>query len=166
MFELKMLSKEAVTRALEKAERYRLLSEPVEAESICLDVLDVDPSNQRALVTLLLALTDQFEEALADAVKRAQDVLPSLASEYERSYYAGIIWERRARAQMKRGGPGSGYTAYDSFQQAMGSYAKAEAVRPPGNDDALLRWNACVRVLRRAPNVVPGPQEPGELPLE
>jgi hypothetical protein len=166
MFELKTLSREAVPRALEKAERYRLLNEPVQAESICLDVLEIDSANQNALVILLLALTDQFDEDLADAAKRAQDVLPRLASEYERCYYAGIIWERRARAQMKRGRPGSGYAAYDSFREAMGWYGKAEAVRPAGNDDALLRWNACVRLLQRAPQVAPGPQEPGELPLE
>ena len=35
--------------ALEKALRYRLLNEPVEAESICRDVLEVDPDNQAAL---------------------------------------------------------------------------------------------------------------------
>ena len=24
---------------------------------------------------------------------------------------------------------------------------KAEELRPPGNDDALLRWNACARII-------------------
>ena len=62
-FELKTLHAEALPRALEKAERYRLLNEPSEAESICLDVLAIDRDNQAALVTLLLALTDQFETA-------------------------------------------------------------------------------------------------------
>ena len=59
MFELKPLSKDAIAGALAKAERYRLLNEASEAESICLDVLNIDPANQDALVTLLLALTDQ-----------------------------------------------------------------------------------------------------------
>jgi len=45
-FELKTLSPESVPRALAKAERYRLLNEPVEAESICLDVLAVDPQSR------------------------------------------------------------------------------------------------------------------------
>ena len=62
MFELKTLSKSAVPAALAQAERYRLLNEPAEAESICLDVLRVEPDNQDALVTLVLSLTDQFPE--------------------------------------------------------------------------------------------------------
>ena len=53
MFELKPLSTEAIPAALEKAERYRLLNEPGEAESICLDVLKADPENQQALITLV-----------------------------------------------------------------------------------------------------------------
>src|SRR5207248_11695595 len=58
MSELKSLSKEAIPAALEKAERYRLLNEPGEAESICLDILKADPENQQAIITLLLALTE------------------------------------------------------------------------------------------------------------
>ena len=60
MFKLKPLSKEAVPAALEKANCYRFLNEPVEAESICLDILEVEPENQQAIITLLLSLTDQF----------------------------------------------------------------------------------------------------------
>ena len=45
--------------ALEKAERYRLLNEPILAESICLDILDADPQNAKAVVTMLLAITDR-----------------------------------------------------------------------------------------------------------
>jgi hypothetical protein len=37
-----------------------LLNDPEGAESICLDILDVDPDNQDALVTIILALSDQF----------------------------------------------------------------------------------------------------------
>ena len=88
-FELKTLSPEAVPRALAKAERYRLLNEPGEAESICLDALEVDPDNQEALATLLLALTDQFD---ADPTSRRRSAgRPSRGSrdEYERAYYTG-----------------------------------------------------------------------------
>jgi len=67
-FQLKPISKAAIGEALEKAKRYRLLNEPSLAESICLDVLEVEPENQRALVTLLLAITDQFGHGAA-AVK-------------------------------------------------------------------------------------------------
>src|SRR5687768_9268304 len=107
MFELKPLSPEAVDRALEKAERYRLLNEPAEAESICEDVLKVAPGNQEAMVTLLLALTEQFEgEGRAEAVPRARQLVAGLADEYARAYYSGIVCERRAKAQFKQGGPG------------------------------------------------------------
>src|SRR5262249_32871032 len=116
MFELKPITRDAVPRALEKAERYRLLNEPSDAESICLDVLGVDPDNQKALVMMLLAVTDQFEGFAVDA-HRAQDVLQRLKGDYERAYYAGIISERRAKAQLKKGGPGSGYVAYDGFRE-------------------------------------------------
>ena len=75
MFELKPLSREAVPAALEKAMRYRLLNEPGEAESICHDVLHVDPGNQQAIVTLLLALTDRFGKSYAIGVTQTQEVL-------------------------------------------------------------------------------------------
>ena len=163
---LKPLSPQAISRALEKAERYRLLNEPVEAESICLDVLAADPSNQPALVTLLLALTDQFEEGLVDAVPRAREVIGRMAGAYDQAYYSGIVAERRAKGQLKRGGPGSSYAAHQSFGDAMSYYEKAEAIRPPGNDDALLRWNTCARILERHPELRPAPVEAGEPPLE
>jgi hypothetical protein len=165
MFELKPLSKEAVPRALEKAERYRLLNESWEAESICQDVLRVEPDHQKALITLLLAITDQFA-GLRGSMKDAQDLLPRLRDEYERAYYGGIICERRAKAHFDHGVPGSGFAAYELLRRAMALYEKAEAVRPPGNDDALLRWNTCARILMRYPQLQPGPEERTELPLE
>jgi len=166
MPELKPLTREAVPRALEKAERYRLLNEAAEAESICLDVLAADPGNQRALVTLLLALTDQFDEGLAGAVGRAHDVAAQLSDEYERTYYEGIIWERRAKAKLKQGGPGSGYSAFDALEEAMRFFEQAEGIRPAGNDDARLRWNTCARILQRSPGVGPAPDDWSEPPLE
>ena len=57
MFELKPIHQDAIPQALEKAHFYRLLNEPGAAESICLDILEIDPDNQQALVTLLVALT-------------------------------------------------------------------------------------------------------------
>lgn len=164
MFELKPLSEEGVPAALEKAHRYRLLNEPVEAESICLDILEVDPENQHALVTLLLALTDQFERHLGKHVKRARDVLDRLDDAYSRTYYDGIICERRAKAHFKRGGPGSGAVAYNWFRRAMERYEKAEALSPPGNDDAILRWNTCVRLITRHAELAPKPEREAATP--
>src|SRR2546425_11177952 len=91
MFELKPLSKEAIPRALEKAQRYRLLNEPVEAQSICLDVLRIDPENEPALVSLLLALTDHFDEELTDALVQARERAPRLRGGYSGAQYAGNI---------------------------------------------------------------------------
>ena len=166
MAELKPLSRQAISRALEKAERYRLLNEPVEAESICLDVLAADPGNQSALVMMILALTEQFDEEEAGVTHRAHEALKDLRDEYERAYFSGIVAERRAKAQLKRGGPGSGYNAYESFREAMGFFEKAETIRPAGNDDALLRWNTCARILERHHDLMAAPVEESEPPLE
>jgi hypothetical protein len=164
MFELKPLHRDSVEAALTKAERYRLLNEPGEAESICLDVIDVDPDNQAARITLLLALTDQFADMPA-AHKHAREALAGLRSEYDRAYYAGIIAERRAKAQFARGGPGSSVGTYDWLAEAMRHYERAEAVRPAGNDDALLRWNACARFLRSHPQLRPSTEDRSELEM-
>jgi hypothetical protein len=147
--QLKPITKEGIPSALEKAERYRLLNDSSAAESICLDVLEVDPHNQEALVSLLLSITDQFLEELADNVRRARDVLPRLTDEYERIYYTGIIIERRARAQLHRGALGSADVASAGFREAMRWYERAEGMRPSGNDEAILRWNTCARLVGR-----------------
>lgn len=156
-FELKPLSVEAIPAALERAHLYRLLNEPSQAESICEDVLRVDPQNQIALVTLLLAITDQFGAQLSAA--RARNVLPRLTGEYERAYYAGIILERSARARMREGSPGSNFQAYAELREAMHHYEMAELLRPSGNDEALLRWNTCVRTLSTHHELRPQPEE-------
>jgi hypothetical protein len=149
MFELKRISPEAIPSALDKAERYRLLNEPEEAESICLDILAIDPDNQTALVMLLLALTDQFRSGRAECFTEAQAVLPRLQGEYPPLYYAGIIWERRATARLERGGAGSAQVVTPWIRKAMDYYEKAEAIRPAGHDDAILRWNTCARMCLR-----------------
>ena len=157
-FELKRLSAEAVPAALERAERYRLLNEPVQAESICLDILAVDSDNQQALVCLLLALSEQFGENITEKLDRAWSILPRLEDEYQRAYYQGILLERQARLYMRSVAPGSNFSAYDLFREAMRLYEKAERLRPPGNDEALLRWNTCARTITAA-NLEPRPLE-------
>jgi hypothetical protein len=152
MFELKPLSKDAIESALAKAERYRLLNEPSQAESICLDILDVDPTHQQAQITLVLALSDQFGDVSGSAV-RAEELAGKLHDEYDRLYYSGIVAERRARAQLQRGGIGVG--AYEWFVEALQYFERAEQIRTAGNDDAILRWNACVRMLRQIPHLQP-----------
>jgi hypothetical protein len=144
-YQLKPISPESIPEALQKAERYRLLNEPYEAQSICEDILRVDPNNQDALVMLALSITDQFGES--GSVAAARQVVPRLQSEYHRAYYGGIIFERSARAHMRSRLPGSGYNAYEDLTEAMRLFEKAEGLRPAGNDDAILRWNTCARML-------------------
>lgn len=149
MFELRPLSPGAIPAALAKAERYRLLNEPHQAESICLDVLAVDAGNQEALATLILAITDQFrDEGTAAHVGRAERLLPQLHDEYTQAYYGAIINERRARAALDAGRMSIGY---EWLLAALHGFDRAIALRPPGNDEAVLRWNTCVRAIEGLP---------------
>jgi hypothetical protein len=146
---LKPITKEGIPAALQKAERYRLLNDSTAAESICLDILEVEPDNQQALITLLLSITDQFVDDTGDEVRRARDVLPRLKDDYKRAYYSGIISERKAKALLHRGGMGVEEVSDDWLRDAMKWYDKAEAQRPAGNDEAILRWNTCARLLSK-----------------
>ena len=160
MFAIKPISRDSVTAALAKAERYRLLNEPHEAESICRDVLDADPENVQAQITLILALTDLIPtdgQAFASALSLAS----GLASPYDRAYYAGIAWERRAKARHDGGGQGARQYVYEWIVNALKFFEEAEKLRAPGNDDAVLRWNACVRFLTLK-QLSPQPQETPE----
>ena len=155
--ELKSLHKDAIPGALAKAERYRLLHEPWQSESICQDVLRIDPDNEAALIMLILALTDQFDHG--GHVEEAKNLIPRLHEEYDRAYYAGIIAERRAESLLHQTRHGTGPVIYEWLHEAMAWYEKAEAIRPPQNDDAVLRWNTCARLLMRNPQLQPAPHE-------
>jgi len=147
MFELKPITKEGIPRALEKIERYRLLNEPSEAESICRDILDIEPDHQKALVMLVLTLSDQFSHGTS--AKEATNLLKQLKDPYQKKYYQGIVLERQAKAALNRRTPGSEHDAHEWLTEAMEAFEAAVAVRPAGNDDAILRWNACVRTINR-----------------
>jgi hypothetical protein len=153
MFELKRLSQSAIPSALVKAERYRLLNEPEQAQSICEDILVADPANFDAVRICVLALTDMFPHHDGHHVTRAQELVARLPSEYERAYFAGLVAERRGRALLSRSGPGRALTAGDCLRDAMRHFERAETVKPADNDDALLRWNACARLFRRHPEL-------------
>ena len=147
-------------------ERYRLLNEPWEAESICRDVLDADPENQEAVVSLLLSMTDRFDHDAAPALEEVRALLPRVHGDYERAYYGGIILERKASAVWKRRPAAAGPRVYDWLSQAMDCYEKAESMRPTGNDDALLRWNTCARLIMENQQVRPVMDEPALMMLE
>jgi tetratricopeptide (TPR) repeat protein len=143
----KKITPNVIPIALDKADRYRLLNEPREAESICTDVLDVDPNNKEAQITLLLAITDQFEVDFHAALQRAKNALQTLEGEYEKAYYEGIIHERWAKAQLARGVPDN--IARGWFLEAMHGYENAEKLSPPNDPDPVLRWNTCLRFMQR-----------------
>ena len=161
MPELKPLHHEAVPAALDKAHRYRLLNEPAEAESICLDILEVEPKNQAALVTLILALSDQLGRHVPGIANRALEAIGRLEDEYHREYYTGVLRERQGKAHFRRGGPGCGTGCYEWLAQAMQHFERAEELSPPDNDDAILRWNACARFIDGHATVAPEVQVPG-----
>lgn len=149
MRQLKTISAEAIPRAIQKAERYRLLNQSWATESICLDILEVDPTNQPVLVMLLLSLTDQFGPQPKELSKRAHALLNRLTDPYQRYYYDGIIHERLAHAQLAAGAMHAEAMARESLRAAMQAFEDAERLREAGNDNALLRWNTCARTLER-----------------
>ena len=167
-FQPKSISREGIPAALEKANRYRLLNDPEAAESICLDVLAADPENQTALVTQVLAISDQLAVGrdLSVHVRRAQALLNDVRDEYKRAYYRGIVSERHAMALLRSDAPMSGSIAYDALRDAMESFERAESLRPAGNDEAILRWNTCARLLDRNPHLRPREEERVEPSLE
>jgi tetratricopeptide (TPR) repeat protein len=145
-YKLKHISTAGIAEAISKAELYRSLNEPEEAESICYDILAIEPEHQLALRLLGLALTDQFTGAGADRYRETEEIFQQLTDPYEQFYYTGILYERRAKAQLKAGHlPRAALTLFDL---ALHSFAEAERMRPDGNDDAILRWNRCVRLLQ------------------
>ena len=119
MSDLKRLSREAIPAALEKANRYRLLNEPAEAESICLDILQADPENQEAIITLLLALTDRFTKGYGVGDTQAKELRGRIKGEYERAYYTGILAERRAKTKLAQNTPDCRFQAYDLLHDAI-----------------------------------------------
>jgi tetratricopeptide (TPR) repeat protein len=148
-FKLKTISKAGIPEAISKAELYRSLNEPEEAESICRDILAVEPEHQQALRLLGLAITDQFCGDASDRYGEVEKLFQGLVERYERLYYTGLLHERRAKAQMHVGRPP--HTLAPLFEEAMRCFAEAEMIRPPDNDDAILRWNRCARLLQSHP---------------
>jgi hypothetical protein len=158
MFEMKPLSPDSLESAQSKAVRYRLLNEPKLAESVCRDILAVDPRNRDATITLMLSLCDQFRAKDGGMCKEALGLVVNLESEYERLYYTGVVFERRAIGKLEAALPGSGHMAYELLVKAMGHFEAAEALSLPDNDDAVLRWNTCARIINSRSDVTRAPE--------
>ena len=163
--ELKTLSDDAIPHALERVERYRLLNEPAVAESICQDILKVAPRHQQALVMLILVTTDQFADNAAVGNSAALDLVQHLEAEHDRAYYTGIVYERQAKARLGRQYPGAGFDAYEMFLEAMNWFETAQETEAADNQDAVMRWNSCVRMIE-ANNLTERPREEIEPGLE
>lgn len=164
--ELKAITRAGVEAALAKARHYRVLNDSAAAESICLDILDVDPTNVEARVTHLLSITDQFDAGRAADLRRAEEAAAALEDPYRNAYYHGILCERWAKSILRRSVPRGDEMAWEWIDKAFGWYAKAEKLRTPGNDEAILRWNACVRLLVARPRVRARTAEAWEPALE
>ncbi len=159
MAELKKIDKEAIPRALQKVERYRLLNDPAEAESICRDILAVEPSNQQALIFLILSLTDQFLKG--GTVYEAKSLVSQIKDDYQRNYYTGIVSERNGKAALSREFPDSQHDAYEWLNDAMKAFERADELASIENNDARLRWNACMRTVEKH-HLTPRPKEDKE----
>ena len=143
---LKPISTAGIAEAISKTQLYRNLNEPGEAESICRDILAIEPGNQAALRLLGLAITDQFSGDIGDRYAEAESAFRGLTSEYERVYHLGLLQERKGKAQLRAGR--LPHTVLPVFENAMRFFEQAERIRPPDNDDSILRWNRCVRLLQ------------------
>ncbi len=164
--QLKTITKGGIAAALLKGHRYRVLNDSVAAESICLDVLAIEPDNVEALTMHVLAITDQFSSGQANDLARAGIAVDRLTDAYRNAYYHGVICERWAWSVLQRSPPRAGEMAYDWVEKALVWYAKAESLRAAGNDESILRWNTCVRLLQRDPQLKPRDAEAWEPSLE
>ena len=149
MFALKALSHEGVASALAKAEHYRLLKRTGRSGEHLPRYSRHRARNQQALICLVLAQSDQiardsrsFHSALATVQKLQGSTSVPIT--------AGIVWERRAKALDAERGRGTHHSVYEWVVKALDCFAQAERLRPAGNDDAVLRWNTCVRFLTQS----------------
>ena len=164
MPQLKPLSKDSIPKAVTRAKHYRLLNEPWQAESICRDILKVEPGHQTALLYLILAITDQFGAEQRSSSAEAKQLCLRLTSQYEQNYYRGIIEERLGKTALKRATPRIKYIAYEHYASAMKFFDAAEKIRPKGNQDSVLRWNACLRGIKEF-KLEPSPDSTGVQPF-
>jgi hypothetical protein len=167
MIEIRSLKPEGIEAALVKARQYRLLNEPDEAVSICLDILAADPNHQNAMIHLILAYTDKFADSgLEPSFKKALGIVERLDESHCKSYYTGIIYERRGKYHLKKGGPGSGALVFDWLAKALKAYEETLTDCDPDNQDAILRWNSCARIINKHPDVKPMEDDTSEPMLD
>ena len=149
---LKSLSPKAIPGALGLASDSRQGGQSQTCESICLDVLQAEPGNQEALRLLVLSHADRFDAESTEHEMAARDAQSRLTGEYDRAFYDAYILHRSAQVAIASGSPSSARVVYALLARAMASYEDAERSRPEGNDDAILLWNACQRLMQATPH--------------
>lgn len=164
MLDLKPLSIESIPQALSKAKQYRWLNQPWQTESICRDILLVEPENQIAILNLILSITDQFGTDRSPSEANAKELCKQLNEEYKQKYYRGLISERLGNAALKRVTPRAKYIAFEHYRAAMSYYEEAESIRPADNQESVLRWNACIRAIKEY-KLEAAPSEEGVQPF-
>ena len=142
------IDKDSIEDVLERAKQYRSLLQPDMAISICLDIFAVDEKNQEALIIYILALTDQLSQSESKVHhKKITDSIQKLDSKFLQHYYSGIFLERQARSLLKHSMSRS--FAYDAFIEAISEFEIAEKMAPPHCADPVLRYNSCVRTIKK-----------------
>ena len=159
-WELKRLADKNLGAAIGLAAHYRNLNEPEQAESICRDVLAVAPENVDALRTLGLALTDRFPTCWMTLFDEACTTFRKLPSDYERTYYLGIAWERYALAQAAGG---RSRNAINAFEDAMEHFEKAQELAAKDDPSPILHYNRCVRAVTNSAELTREVEASGEL---
>lgn len=155
MLQFKHIPKESIPEAIAKAKHYRLLNEPWQAESICRDILRIEPNHQETLVILLLSITDQFDAHVCmTSIIEAKKLCKSMQSKYEKWFYKALVEECSGKASLKRDTPRSEYIAYEYYSKAIEFYEKSEKNQPKGNLDCILRRNACIRAINKFKNKI------------
>ena len=66
-----------------------------------------------------------------------------------------MISERLGNTRIRQGDPGARTSAYHALRDAMSHYETAMDFAPPRNDDAILRWNTCARMIMQNPEIQP-----------
>ena len=98
-------------------------------------------------------------QTLDSAIKRFEGALALAPAGTAGAGQRNLAHLGKARALLDQDRPGAGGAVYEQLREAMRCYEQAEARRPAGNDDAILRWNACTRLLRGHPELIPAAAE-------
>lgn len=109
---------------------------------------------------MILALTDQFPDgAHPQAAVEAEKAAARIQDEYKRLYLSDIIRERRGKAMLAAAVPARHGRRRNGCVKRCRATSVRKPLRPAGNDEAVLRWNTCARLLMTIPSTAPDVRE-------